>query len=257
MTGTIINIIAVLVGSSLGLLFGGRLPERIRKTVVAGIGLITTAIGLQMFFKSQNPIIVLGSILVGGLLGEWWGIEAGLRRLGALLENRFANREVPGPNYDGTQDKLLPISSGSSQKISETSRFIRGFLSASLLFCVGPMTILGSIKDGLTGDYSLLAIKSVLDGFAALAFASTLGIGVMFSTLIILAYQGGLTLLAAQVQALMTTPMVNEMTATGGVMLLGIGVNILWEDKNIHVGNFLPALVIAPLIVAILKALGI
>jgi uncharacterized membrane protein YqgA involved in biofilm formation len=119
------------------------------------------------------------------------------------------------------------------------------------------MTILGSIKDGLTGDYSLLAIKSVLDGFAALAFASTLGVGVMFSTLIILAYQGGLTLLAAQVQALMTTPMVNEMTATGGVMLLGIGVNILWEDKNIRVGNFLPALVIAPLIVAILKAWGI
>jgi len=133
------------------------------------------------------------------------------------------------------------------------SRFIRGFLTASLVFCVGPMTILGSIQDGLAGDYSLLAIKSVLDGFAALAFASTLGLGVLFSTLVILFYQGGISLLAAQAQALVTPEMMAEMTAVGGVLLLGISVSSLLELKPIRVGNFLPALIIAPIIVALLK----
>src|SRR4030066_334036 len=130
------------------------------------------------------------------------------------------------------------------------SRFIRGFLTASLVFCVGPMTILGSIQDGLTGDYSLLAIKSVLDGFAALAFASTLGLGVLFSTLVILIYQGGISLLAAQAQALVSPAMMAEMTAVGGVLLLGISVSNLLELKPIRVGNFLPALIIAPITVA-------
>ena len=129
---------------------------------------------------------------------------------------------------------------------------MRGFLTASLVFCVGPMTILGSIQDGLTGDYKLLAIKAVLDGFAALAFASSLGVGVLFSTLVILLYQGGLSLLAAQAQALITPAMMSEMTAVGGVLLLGIAISSLLEIKPIRVGNFLPALLIAPLIVAIL-----
>jgi uncharacterized membrane protein YqgA involved in biofilm formation len=136
---------------------------------------------------------------------------------------------------------------------TQGSRFIRGFLTASLVFCVGPITILGSIQDGLTGDYNLLAIKSVLDGFAALAFGSTLGIGVLFSTLVILVYQGGLSLLAAQAQALITQPMMAEMTAVGGVLLLGLAISSLLEIKPIRVGNFLPALLIAPLIVAILN----
>jgi len=119
------------------------------------------------------------------------------------------------------------------------------------------MAILGSIQDGLTGDYSLLAIKSVLDGFASLAFASSLGVGVLFSALALLVYQGGLTLLAAQVQSISTPAMMNEMTATGGVLLLGLAVSSLLELKPIRVGNFLPALAIAPLIVAVLAALGI
>ena len=134
---------------------------------------------------------------------------------------------------------------------------VRGFVMSSLLFCVGPMTILGSIQDGLNGDYKLLAIKSVMDGFAALAFTSTLGIGVMFSTLTIAVYQGGLTLLAGYAKAILSDAMIAEMTATGGIMIMGIGVGSLLDLKPIRVGNFLPALIIAPLIVGVLKMLGV
>jgi uncharacterized membrane protein YqgA involved in biofilm formation len=239
MTGTLINIVAVFLGGMLGLFFGSRLPERLRQTVVAGLGLFTGAIGIQMFLKTENAIIVLGSLLIGGLLGEWWKIEAGLRGLGGWLEKRFMPQR-------SSEDQLDPA-------IENSSRFIQGFLTASLVFCVGPMTILGSIQNGLTGDYSLLAIKSVLDGFAALAFASTLGIGVLFSILVILIYQGGITLLAAQVQSIVTSGMMNEMTAVGGILLLGIAISSLLELKPIRVGNFLPALAIAPLVVWILS----
>jgi len=235
MTGTLLNIITVLIGGLLGMLFGARLPERIRETVIAGLGLFTGAYGIQMFLKTENPIIVLGSLLVGGLLGEWWQIEKVLHRLGVFLEKRFA-----GGNGDAPQ--------GSS--------FIRGFLIASLVFCVGPMAILGSIQDGLSGDYSILGIKSVLDGFASLAFASTLGVGVLFSTLVILVYQGGLSLLATQAQAMITTPMMGEMTAVGGILLTGIAISNLLELKSIRVGNFLPALLVAPVTVFILGVLG-
>lgn len=235
MTGTIINMATVLVGGMIGLLVGSRFPERVRQTIIAGLGLFTAAIGIQMFLNTENPIVVLGSLLLGGLLGEWWRIEDGLRGLGAFFERRFlANPE----NVQG-------------------SRFIRGFLTASLVFCVGPMTILGSIQDGLTGDYSLLAIKSVLDGFAALAFASSLGVGVLFSIPVILVYQGGISLLAAQAQAITTPAMMNEMTAAGGILLVGIAISSLLEIKPIRVGNFLPALFIAPLIVALLAALQV
>lgn len=219
----------------MGLLVGSRLPERVRQTVIAGLGLFTAAIGIQMFIKTENAIIVLGSLLVGGLFGEWWRIEDGLKGLGGYFERRFTR----------------------TQENAEGSRFIKGFLTASLVFCVGPMTILGSIQDGLTGDYSLLTIKSVLDGFAALAFASSLGVGVLFSIPVILIYQGGLSLLAAQAQAITTPAMMTEMTAVGGVLLFGIAVSSLLEIKPIRVGNFLPSLIIAPLIVAILAVLNI
>lgn len=236
MTGTIINIVTVLGGGLLGLLFGARLPEKMRQTIVAGLGLFTLAIGLQMFFKTANSIIVLAGILFGGILGEWWKIEDKLAGLGAWLEQKFTSGE---------------------DKDENGSRFIRGFMTASLLFCIGPMAILGSIQDGLSGDYKLLAIKSVLDGFAALAFASTLGVGVLFSSLVILVYQGGISLLAAQVQSYVTPAMMTEMTAAGGLLISGLAFSTLLEIKRIRVGNFLPALLIAPLIVAILEALHI
>lgn len=237
MIGTFINIATVLIGGILGSFLGSRFPERLRQTVVAGLGLFTMAYGIQMFLNTQNAIIVLGSLLLGALLGEWWQIENGLQRLGGFFEARVTGASAAGLN-------------------PENSRFIRGFLAASLLFCVGPMTILGSIQDGLTGDYRVLAIKAVLDGFAALAFSSSLGIGVLFSTVIILLYQGGLSLLAAQVQSYVNTAMMAEMTASGGVLLLGISFSSLLEIKKIRVGNFIPALVIAPMIVKIMQLLG-
>jgi uncharacterized membrane protein YqgA involved in biofilm formation len=200
-----------------------------------------------MFFKTGNAIVVLISLLIGGLLGEWWRIEDGLRGLGELLERRFTTNSAT---------QAVADTGGNSLKLTETN-FIKGFLTASLLFCIGPMTIIGSIQDGLTGDYSLLAIKSVLDGFASLAFASSLGVGVLFSTLVILVYQGGLSLLAFQAQALISPEMMNELTAAGGVLLLGVAISSLLEIKPIRVGNFLPALVIAPLITGILQATGI
>lgn len=230
MTGTFLNIATVLIGGVIGLLFGARIPEKLKGTVIAGMGLFTAAMGIQMFLNTENPLIVLGSLLIGTLLGEWWRIEDGLQNLGKLLEQRFSKTDDDGSN-----------------------KFVRGFLTASLLFCVGPMTILGSIQDGLTGDYNLLAVKSVLDGFASLAFASTLGIGVMFSTIVILVYQGGISLLAAQLNAIVTTSMMNELTATGGVILIGLAISSLLEIKKIRVGNMLPGLLVAPLIVWVLS----
>ena len=235
MIGTFINIAAVLIGGSLGLLFGGHLSERLKATIISGMGLFTAVTGVKMFLETQNSVVVLGSLVIGALLGEWWNIEDGLQRLGEMLEKRFTR------------------SGGESGPPSPYGDFVRGFMVASLLFCIGPITILGSIQAGLTGDYNLLVIKSVLDGFAALAFASTLGVGVLFSAAIILLYQGGITLLAAQLNAITTEPMMAELTATGGVLLLGIAISSLLEIKKIRVGNFLPALVIAPLIVWIIS----
>ncbi|HAV79032.1 MAG TPA: DUF554 domain-containing protein, partial [Anaerolineae bacterium] len=166
MTGTFLNIATVIIGGLIGLLFGARIPDKLKSTVIAGMGLFIIAMGVQMFLNTENPLIVLGSLLLGTLLGEWWRIEDGLQNLGKYLEKRFSKSDDDGSN-----------------------NFVRGFLTASLLFCVGPMTILGSIQDGLTGDYNLLAVKSVLDGFAALAFASTLGVGVIFSTIVIFVFQ--------------------------------------------------------------------
>ena len=236
MTGTLLNIVTVLVGGMLGLLFGARVPERLKATIIAGVGLFTIAIGVQMFLKTGNSIIVLGALLIGALLGEWWRIEDGLQALGVLLEKRFARDQA--------------------ETEGASSKFVRGFLTASLLFCVGPLTILGSIQDGLTGDYKLLAVKSVLDGFSSLAFASTLGPGVLFSAIIILVYQGGISLLASQLNSMVTAPMMNEMTAAGGVILMGLAISSLLEIKKFRVGNFLPALAIAPLIVWILSLFG-
>jgi uncharacterized membrane protein YqgA involved in biofilm formation len=204
------------------------------------MGLFTFAMGVQMFLKTGNPLIVLGALLIGALLGEWWRIEDGLQGLGKKLEERFvAKDESTAAGTDGS------------------SRFVRGFLTSSLLFCVGPMTILGAIQDGLTGEYELLAVKAVLDGFAALAFASTLGVGVLFSTIVILSYQGGISLLAGQLNAIVTTSMMDEMTAVGGVILMGLAISSLLEIKKISVGNFLPALAVGPLIVWVLSLLGL
>ena len=229
MTGTIINVVAIIAGSMLGLFFSARLSDQLKATVISGMGLFLVGMGLQMFLKTENSLVVLGALLIGTLLGEWWRIEDGLRTLGEFLERKFSRAEDDGSN-----------------------RFVRGFLTASLLFCIGPVAILGSIQDGLTGNSNLLVVKSVIDGFASIAFASTLGVGVAFSALVILVYQGGISLLAGQLNAIVSASMMNELTATGGVLLMGVGISGLLEIKKIRVGNMLPALFIAPLIVWVL-----
>lgn len=199
MTGTVIDVIAIVVGGLVGILLGRRLSDNLKNTVIAGMGLFTTEIGLEMFLKTNNPLIVLGAIILGTLLGEWLKIEERTQSMGVWLEKRVK---------------------GSSEGV--ISQFTRGFLSASVLFCTGPMAILGSISDGLRGDYLTLSIKSVLDGFISIAFTATLGMGVAFSALPVLAYQGGISLVAAQLNAIVTDTMMSELTATGGVILMGV-----------------------------------
>ena len=229
--GTIINVITVLFGGTVGTLLGARLPERVRQTIMAALGLVTLTIGIHLSFETNNILVVLGSLLLGGIVGELLRIEERLNGIGRWIEKRTTKN---------------------SPEVTQTgpSRFSRAFLTASLVFCVGPMTILGSFQDGLTGDYTLLAIKSTLDLFAGLAFASTLGAGVIASALTVLVYQGALTLGAGWVSALLTDPMIAEMSATGGVLMIALGLGLL-EIKQIRTGNLLPGLFIAPVIVAI------
>lgn len=225
MTGTAINVVGVLIGSGVGMAAGKVIPGRVRETVFSGLGLLTLVVGMKMALETQNVLILMGSVLSGGILGELTGIQTGLDRLGDRLQTRFGGH--------GT--------------------FSEGFVTSSLVFCVGPMTILGSLQDGLTGDYELLAMKSILDTFAALAFAATLGFGVMFSAVTVLIFQGGLTLGAGLFEGRLTDVMIAEMTACGGLMLLGVGLVLLGISKP-RVANFLPSLAIAPFIVWVLKA---
>jgi uncharacterized membrane protein YqgA involved in biofilm formation len=233
MIGTLINVAAILVGGGLGLLLGSRLKERLKATVVAGLGLFTLVYGVSLFLKTENSLIVLGSVLVGVLLGEWWHIEDGLNQLGVILERKFSKKG------NGAQNNT----------------FIKGFVTASLVFCIGPMAILGAIQDGLTGDFNTLVVKSILDGFAAMAFASSLGVGVLFSAGILLLYQGSISLLAGTMQSVITTTMMNELCAAGGVILVAIAISNLLEIKKIRTGSFLPALILAPIIVWIVSIL--
>lgn len=241
--GTLINIMAIILGGGIGLTLGARLPEKMRETVLAALGLFVACLGIQMFLGTQAPLIDVASLLVGGLIGEWLRIEDRLGSVGGWLERRWNRQSAAGDPRD---------------------RFVAGFISASLLFCVGPISILGSIQDGLVGDYRLLAVKAMLDGFASLAFASTLGVGVLFSALAVLAYQGSITLLAAQAQSILTTPMITELTAVGGVIIVGLAVSTLLELKPIRTANLLPALVVAPALVQavawatpLLKSIGL
>lgn len=228
MTGTLINVTAILAGSVLGISLGSKLPENMRNTVMHGLGLVTSLIGLQMALQTQNVLLLLGALLLGGVLGEVLRIDDSIERLGNFLQTMLAS--------------------------GRSSRFSEAFVTTSLLFCVGPMAILGSIQDGLSGDYSLLTVKSTLDGFASVAFSASLGWGVSFSALSILLYQGGLTLFAGLFDKVLTQPMITEMTATGGLIIVGIGLKLL-DLKHMRLANFLPALALAPLMTLLLPLL--
>ncbi len=235
MLGTWINVLAIIAGGSLGLLLGSRLPERVKNTVISGMGLFVIAIGLKMFLETTNSIIPLGGLLIGAFLGEWWKIEEGFSALGMWLERRF----IRGTDSGGQE------------------KFLRGFLAASILFCSGPMAILGSIQGGLNNDHQMLIIKSILDGFICLSFASTMGVGVIFSAIPVLGYQGAIVLLAGQLKPLTSGMMMSEMTAVGGLVLMAVGVSSVMNMYKIRVGSFIPALFTTPLLVYLLKLLGV
>lgn len=253
MTGTILNVATIIIGGALGVLLGGRLPERLRQTVVAGLGLFVLVLGVQTFFQTHNSLVVLGSLLIGALLGEWWQIEEGIQNLGRWLEARVNRKPAAALSAASSSAEM----DAQAQAKARQERFVRGFFTASLLFCVGPIAILGSIENGMTGNFQLLAVKSILDGFAAMAFASSFGVGVLFSALPILIYQGALSLAAVQIRPLISDLMMGEMTATGGVLLAAIAISSLLELKKIRTGSFLPALLVAPVLVFVLTLLGV
>ncbi len=245
MGGTLLNMVTVAVGSAVGLLIGNRFSERIQESVITGLGFVTLIVGISNAGLTGNIIIPLVSIVIGVIIGELLRIDAALENFGGWLQSRFG----------GSSTK---IESDADENDKRRARFISGFVTASLVFCIGPLTFVGSIQDGmgLPLGFQQLAIKSVLDLFAAMAFASSLGIGVSFSLITILVVQGGLAILGSVAGNFMSTPMINEMTAVGGIMLIGLAL-ILLDIKKPRVANFLPALIIAPLIVAIAAALGI
>lgn len=236
MIGTLINVGTVVAGGTAGLLLGDRLPERARVTVMQGLGLVTLLLGVRNALQTRNVLIVLAAVALGGILGELLRVQDGLDGLGKRFE---AAVETRGRRRGGAPVAAAPGRS-----------FSRGFVTASLVFCVGPLTILGAFEDGLTGDYTTLALKALLDGFAAFVFASSLGVGVPASALFVLVYQGALTLGARGLQPLLDDAMIVELTATGGILILGLGL-VLLEIKPVRVASFLPALLLAPLFVAL------
>ena len=239
--GTLVNVATVLLGAGLGLLLGHRLPERTRATVTDALGLVTLLIGALSAAKVTSPelaaavgrsapvLIVLGALLLGGIAGSLLDIERRLADLGDWLRRRLTR----GADHD---------------------RFIEGFVTASLVFCVGPLTILGSLSDGLGLGAEQLILKATLDFFASIAFAATLGVGVMASALAVLVIQGGLTLIGFLIGDFLPTAHLDAITACGGLLLLGVGLRLL-AIKMVPVGNLLPALVVAPLLVQLIAVL--
>jgi uncharacterized protein len=241
LVGTLINVGAVLAGGTIGSLVGSRFPIGIRVTLMQAIGLATLVIGLQRVLPTSNVLILLGSMLLGVVVGELLRIEDRLEAVGGLAERALGVKpRVTGRSVAGS-DEASPVA--------------RGFVTASLIFCVGPMTILGSFEDGLSGSYQTLAIKSMLDGITATVLSSSLGWGVLLAAVTVLVFQGTLTLGAGLLRSMLSEPMIVEMTAVGGLLILGIGLNIL-ELSRIRVGNMLPALVFAPVLVAITGTQG-
>lgn len=224
-TGTLANVAAILAGSFLGLVLHGRMPLRVKTMVFQGLGLCVLVIGLGMALKMQNPVAVVLSVVLGGIVGELLRLEQAFERLAAWLKRAIK---------------------------SKNETFTDGFVTATLIYCIGSMAILGALDEGLRGDPTILFTKAVLDGFASIALAATYGLGVAFSAIPLFLYQFGITLSAQAVQPFFTEPLLAQLTGTGGVLILGIGVNLL-ELKRIPLTNLLPAL---PIVVALTALSG-
>lgn len=226
MLGTIINSGAIILGSIFGIIIKQGIKDEYKKTVMDGVGLSVIIIGIMGAIKSENTILMIISIVLGSIIGEVIGIEKKLNNLGDNMERKFGKGD---------------------------SNFSKGFVTGSLVYCVGAMAIVGSLESGLLGDHNTLFAKSILDGISSIIFASTLGIGVAFSAIAVFIYQGLITILATYLKDLLTPEVILEMSAVGGILIMAIGINIL-ELKKIKVGNMLPAIFI-PLIYYVLASI--
>lgn len=230
--GTIINIVTILIGATIGMLLKGGLPERFEKTVKSAAGLSTIVIGItstlsEMFsvssdgtISTNNLMLMVISLVIGAISGEAIDIEDKLEKLGNFCKSKASFLAKDNP------------------------KFVDGFVSTSLLFCVGAMAIVGSIQDGLVGDYTILAAKAVLDGVMSVVLAASLGSGVFLSVIAVGVYQGGITVLASLLEPVMTDVLIGQMSLVGSVLVLGIGFNLLFDKKVVKVGNLLPAVLI-------------
>jgi uncharacterized membrane protein YqgA involved in biofilm formation len=225
--GTIVNTLAIIVGSLLGIIFRGGIPKKYQITIMQAISLAVILIGLKMAFKTDALLLVIFSLVIGSIFGEFLKIEDRLENMGKRLETRFAKTGNGG--------------------------IAKGFVVASLVFCVGSMAIVGSMESGLTGNHQTLFAKSALDGLTSIIFSSTLGIGVLFSSISVFVYQGFITMTASLMKPFLIPPVINQMSGVGGLLIMAIGINLL-EIKKINVGNMLPAIFI-PLIYDMLKQL--
>jgi uncharacterized membrane protein YqgA involved in biofilm formation len=225
MIATFVNCGAVIIGSLIGLLLHRKINDSFKHVVYVGAGMISLVLGISMGLKTTQFVFMALALILGGILGEWWNVEGGILRFGEFLKKRFAKR-------DSDKD------------------FAGGFLNASVIFCVGAMTLVGAFKAGADGDYQLIFTKSVMDGFMAIMLTAAMGIGVAFSAITILVYQGGITLLAGILQPLVNELLMNELTAVGGVLVIMIGLNLLGLAK-LKTANYIPALLITIALVAL------
>ncbi len=224
MQGTIVNCLVVIAASLVGLLFKNGIPEKYNQTIMQAVSLSVILVGIKTALGSEDLLMIIISLALGSLIGEWMGIEAWLERMGNWLERRFSK-------------------SGNG--------FSTGFVTASLIFCVGSMAIVGSLESGLMNKHDILYAKSALDGIVALILSSSLGFGVIFSAVPVLIYQGSITLAAGFLKPVLVPVVVSQMSAAGGLLIVGIGLNML-REKKLKVGNMLPAIFI-PLIYYFIK----
>jgi len=218
MLGTIVNSLTIIIGAAIGMLFKKGIKEGYKNTIMDGIGLSVLVIGISNALEFENLVVVIASIVIGSIIGELIDINKRLNNLGDKLQSKFKNEE---------------------------GNFSKGFVTASLVYCVGAMAIVGAIQSGLTGNHQTLYAKAVLDGITAIIFASTLGIGVMFSSLAVFLYQGTITIFASSLSTILTEIAINEISSVGGILIIAIGINLLGL-KEIKIANMLPAIIIPP-----------
>ncbi len=224
MLGTFVNCLTIIAGSIVGMLFKNGIPEKYNQTIMQAVGLAVVLVGFQSAFACEDLLVVIISLALGAIIGEFIGIESFLEKIGAFLESFFA---------------------------SHKGNFARGFVTASLMYCVGSMAIVGSLESGLTGNHQILFAKATIDGIMAIILTSSLGIGVLFAAVPVLLYQGGITLAAGWVKPLLVPEVVSQMSAAGGLLIVALGLNLL-REKKIKVGNMLPAIFIPLLYYGIL-----